>query len=450
MQRDHDGTNILLIMLDQWRFDWLGAAGAAFVATPEIDRIAARGRRFTSCFVASPLCVPSRIALATGLDAARAGALTNEVRLAPAHTTYYQRLRDGGYRVGCVGKLDLAKPDAYNGIEGRRPQTYRWGFTDPLECEGKAHAGGGIEPFGPYTRYLAERGLLERFHHDYRRRGHPAHRFADSVLPAEDFEDAFIGRAAVDLLRAQTGEYPWHLFVSFVGPHDPYDPPTAYAERFRAAAVPDPAEAALDDRPILRKQRQLWSREDARVARRQYTASLALIDEQVGALMRALAASGAAERTWVVVTADHGDMLGDLGYARKSVPYDPATRVPLIIAGPGIAPGRSDALVQLHDLNPSICELAGLPPQPGIDARSLVPLLRGERAGHREACVFALAGFAGVRTRDRLYVRHQDGAQELYDMDADPQCTRNRVAEASGEAQRLEPLLAPAVATQPG
>jgi choline-sulfatase len=151
--------NVLFIMSDQHRFDYLGCAGADFVQTPNLDRIAARGVRLTQCTTNSPVCAPSRIALATGLQPYRLGALDNNSFLPGSAPTHYQHFRDHGYRVGCVGKLDLAKPDKYNGRYGDRPCIYGWGFTHPEECEGKMHAGLSPTPVGPYTYFLQERGL---------------------------------------------------------------------------------------------------------------------------------------------------------------------------------------------------------------------------------------------------------------------------------------------------
>ena len=107
---------------------------------------------------------------------------------------------------GCVGKLDLAKPDTYNGRYGNRPAVYRWGFTHPEEVEGKMHAAQGepTAPHGPYTHYLREKGLLETFWNDYRGRakgGWIVGESHDSVLPTEDFQDSYIGRrgSAMDI-----------------------------------------------------------------------------------------------------------------------------------------------------------------------------------------------------------------------------------------------------------
>ena len=146
--------NLLFIMTDQFRHDYFGAARAGFVHTPHLDRIAARGVRFTQCTTNAPVCAPARIGLASGLQPSRLGALDNQSFLPRRVLPYYRRLRDHGYRVGCVGKLDLAKPDGYNGRHGDRPVVYSWGFTHPEEDEGKMHAGKSPSPRGPYGFWL--------------------------------------------------------------------------------------------------------------------------------------------------------------------------------------------------------------------------------------------------------------------------------------------------------
>ena len=122
--------NILFVMDDQHRYDYLGCAGADFIRTPNIARIAERGIRFEHCYTNAPVCAASRVALATGLQPHRLGGIGNNVYLPLSRTTYYQRLRDVGYRVGCVGKLDLAKPAGLNS-DGARPICFAWGFTHP-------------------------------------------------------------------------------------------------------------------------------------------------------------------------------------------------------------------------------------------------------------------------------------------------------------------------------
>jgi arylsulfatase A-like enzyme len=421
----NERPNILFIMDDQHRFDYLGCAGAEFVRTPNIDRIAARGVRFTQCVTNCPVCAPARIGLAAGMQPCNLGSLDNHSYLPRSSTTIYQRFRDHGYRVGCVGKLDLAKPDHYNGRNGDRPCGFGWGFTEPCETEGKMHGGNSPTPLGPYGFWLQEQGLYEKFHKDYQARraeGWIKGVSHDSVLPTEAFEESYIGRHAVDWLESVNDDFPWHYFVSFVGPHDPFDPPTEYADKYRDAPMPAAIQDELDGKPEWVRGKDLgMSDEEVAHTRRQYCAIIELIDHWIGEMVAVLERRGLLDNTIVVFTSDHGEMLGDHGMYQKEVPYEPAIRVPLIMAGPGVAEGQvSEALVELIDVNPTVCELAGLPSQENIDARSFALVSRGEGDEHRDEAISVIRRFRLIRTRTHKFIDHYNAGVELYDLANDP------------------------------
>lgn len=440
----HERPNILFIMDDQHRHDYLGCAGASFVSTPNIDSIAASGVRFTQCATNSPLCAPSRIGLATGMLPSRLGCLDNNCYLPSSATTFYQRLRDeANYRVGCVGKLDLAKPDGYNGRYGDRPAGYRFGFTHPEECEGKMHAGHSATPIGPYTHYLEKQGLLQTFHEDYERRSSESwvELCHDSVLPTEAFEDVYIGRRSAEWIDGIADDFPWFLFVSFVGPHDPYDPPTEYAGQYRDAAMPEAIPTPAETRRVGQRHDGITP-EKVLETRRQYCAAITAIDDQVGEILSALRRRGMEENTVVVFASDHGEMLGDHGRYTKSTPHESAVRVPLMVSGPGIEAGRtSDSLVELNDLNPTVCELAGLEDQSGIDARSFAGLLEGSAEDHRAVAVSELHGFRVARTAAHKAVDYTGGGVELFDLEADPDEQVNVAKEDRGTLRKLRGAL---------
>ena len=427
MNRKTDRPNVLFIMSDQHRYDYLeGDAGApAALRTPNLRRLAESGVNFPNCTTNAPVCAPARIGLASGLQPARIGAVDNGSFLPNTVPTYYQQLRDHGYRVGCVGKLDLAKPDGYNGRYGDRPRTYTWGFTHPEECEGKMHAGSRPTPIGPYTHYLQQKGQLKAFHEDYRKRsakGWVKEASHDSVLSTEDFADTYIGRRATEFIENIPDDFPWHLFVSFVGPHDPFDPPTEYGDQYRNAKMPPAIVDAMDGKPEWVKRRVVdISPEEIRLTRQQYCAATTLIDTQIGAMVHALAQRGMLENTYIIYTSDHGEMLGDHGLYTKSVAYEASLRVPLIIAGPGIAGNQiSESLVELIDMNPTICDLVGVPVLPNIDAKSIGPVLRGETGTHRTETVSALRNFRCVRTATHKLIENYSDVTELYDLENDP------------------------------
>jgi choline-sulfatase len=359
------------------------------------------------------------------------GALDNHAFLPLSRPTYYQHLRKHGYQVGCVGKLDLAKPDGYNGREGRRPLAYAFGFTDPVECEGKMHAGRGDPPNGPYTSWLKEQdpALHKAFTDDYqsRRDQGAVGVLHDSVVPFGYCEDDYIGQRACQAIQTFSDEFPWHLFVSFVGPHNPFDPAPEYAEQWRSADMPEP----IPWEPAGKPDRYARGREDYRdpalckIARRQYTAYLEQIDFRIGELLATLEQRGELDSTYIVFAADHGEMLGDHGRYTKGVQYESSLRVPMIVSGPGISPGVSDALVELNDLNPTIRELAGLAPLPNSDARSVLPVASGKATQHRDFTFATHRGHLCLRDHQWKFIRGDDGQHELYDLVNDPNERQN-------------------------
>ncbi|WP_167577414.1 sulfatase [Ammoniphilus sp. YIM 78166] len=422
--------NVLFIMTDQLRSDFLGYMGADFVRTPNLDRLASRGMVFTNCFTNSPLCAPARIGLAAGVNPGRLGALTNASYLPPHVPTFYQRFRDNGYRVGVVGKLDLAKPDPYNGRYGDRPRVYQWGFTHPEEVEGKMHAGLFPTPQGPYGFYLQDKGLYDAFYEDYqqRRRTGFSLECEDSVLPTEAFADSYIGRRAATWIDNVPEDFPWFYFVSFVGPHDPYDPPTAYAERYRGSEMPEAIKPALEGKPgWVHRRVKTEDAEKILETRRQYCASIEAIDDHIGMIMDSLERRGMLENTYIIFTSDHGEMIGDHGMYTKQVAYEPSIRIPLIIAGPNIEAGRiSEALVELIDLNETSCDLVNLPPDGRLrDSLSFIHVLKGQGNQHRSDIVTCGDNFQCIRTEQYKYIHNVNDIPELYDLQNDPNETVN-------------------------
>ena len=299
---------------------------------------------------------------------------------------------------------------------------------------------------GPYTEYLQQRGLLDKFREDYCRRQREGFATAawDSVLETEDFADAYIGARATAWLEQVRDDYPWHLFVSFVGPHDPYDPPREYGEKYRDAPMPAAVDPALDDKPrYVHRRQEGATRAQIETCRRQYCAAIELIDDQVGLIINTLERRGMAANTHVIFASDHGDMLGDHGLFTKNAPYEASMRVPVICAGPGTESGSTtDAMTELIDINATICELAGLGRQEGVDAVSFAGLLRGETDQHREEVLSSLGHFRCVRTREWKYVDNAGDCFELYHMVSDAVESCNVVEEqpqvATEMAQRLK------------
>ena len=261
-------------------------------------------------------------------------------------------------------------------------------------------------------------------------------------MPSEDFHDVYIGRRAARWIDKIADDFPWHLFVSFVGPHDPFDPPAEYAELYRDAAMPEAIAMRPAGKPgwVQKRQQDIDAAELAFI-RRQYCALITLIDEQIGLLIDALEARGMLDNTVIIFTSDHGEMLGDHGLFQKSLPYEPSTHIPLIAAGPGIDSGQtSQALVDMSDINPTICELAGLAPASGMDARSFAGLLSGG-GEHRREIVSALGNFRCLRDETHKFVQNVNDRDELYDLVDDPGETVNLAEDDADRAGQMRARL---------
>ena len=228
--------------------------------------------------------------------------------------------------MGCVGKLDLAKPDPYNGRYGDRPRTFAWGFTHPCECEGKMHAGQGFRhpkgPLGPSTSTYRRKAffrnsamtttLAKPSTGHTRGVGTPCWKRRTGRI-------ATSGLRAAEWIRNIPDDFPWHDFVSFVGPHDPFDPPKEYAYCCARCA------GAGSYRRQTRRPTEGLALPSAKTTPRlspctvrQYYAEIECLDDQIGLILDALEARGKMDNTYVIFTSDHGEMLGDHGSTRKA------------------------------------------------------------------------------------------------------------------------------------
>ncbi len=453
--------NIVMIMVDQYRYDWLSCAGTDFVDTPNIDRIAERGIRFTQASCNSPVCGPSRCSLAAGVYPHRVGNLENFVNYPIDQPTYYQALRQAGYRVAIVGKSDLHKGDHHYGMDGNLPLMYHLGFTDPHETEGKMNAAFvqnrlmnfDFDPdnddhiAGPYQRYLRDRDLLNVFADDYR------NRFADwvfwyaaaSPLQAEHFHDSYIGRKSCEFIERTSGESPWHLFVSFVGPHDPWDAPVEYVDAFPHKKFPESIKDNFNNKPewIKKKSKKHsdgMSEKDLNNVKRHYGAAIKLIDDWVGNILDTLEQTGQADHTVVIFCADHGEMMGDHGLFQKNTMYEGALRIPLIIADPREPhTGTSEALAELLDLHPTILELAGIDcTQRQLDGCSLLPQLKSDAKPHKPYQYSELTNTRMIFDGRYKFIENHNDINELYDLAADPHELDNIIASHIDVAKQLK------------
>jgi choline-sulfatase len=271
-----------------------------------------------------------------------------------------------------------------------------------------------------------------------------------------DYDDE-VAHRAVRRLRdlARERERPFFLTVSFTSPHDPWELRPRYWERYDAAAIDLPAVGPIArehaDPHSLRLRDMSGIDEvalnDAQVrrARHGYYAAISYVDERIGDVLEALAETGLGDDTIVLFTADHGELLGERGLWYKMSFFEPAARVPLIVAAPRrIAVGRVAEPVSLLDLAPTLLDLCGLERPGAVDGRSLAPALRGESLGAGVVAAEYLAeGVTApavmLRRGHHKYIRCEGDPDQLYDLDADPLELDNR---ARAEPERCAELRA--------
>ncbi|GAB3616149.1 sulfatase-like hydrolase/transferase [Okibacterium endophyticum] len=375
--------NVLLVVADQHRFDWLEGSADLPVRTPSIRRLQESGVTFRRATTPAPLCAPARACLAAGVGYEAAPVPNNFHDLPADADTYYRALRDeGGYFVAGVGKFDLHKASLDWNLDGSR-LLGEWGLSDGIDSEGKFDSLWSTQddaPRGPYMRHLYDAGLADRHRADFdRRRSAPYSDVEISPLPEESYLDNWIAGNAHALLDRRPPGAPWHLVVNFAGPHDPMDVTEEMRDAWADTDFPPPhAPGEFDG--------------DHNEVRRRYAAMIENIDSHLGTFLDRLESAGELENTVVIYTSDHGEMLGDHGIWGKQIALDPSIRIPLIVSGPIVAePGTtSDALVSLEDVAATILETAGLPVPETMTARSMLGVLGARTERHRDWVVSGL------------------------------------------------------------
>jgi len=461
--------NILWICSDQQRYDTLGCYGNPWVHTPNLDRLAEAGVCFSHAFSQSPVCTPSRAAFLTGRYPRTCRGRQNGADLPDGEVLVTRLLAEAGYRCGLAGKLHLrhCNPQVLgqDAVESRLQD----GYTDFHW----SHHNVAMQPArNEYWDWLAAKGL------QFRQEPLPGSRYVTCAMTPETSQTAWCAEKAIDFIEARARDgAPWLFSVNVFDPHDAYDAPREMLERYlaRIGEVPPPAydEGELQGKPAWQShdheqgaygfiKRYAWAAIPAhehRLMRASYWAMCDLIDRYVGAMLDALERTGQRENTLVIYASDHGEMLGDHGiYLKGPFFYDCAVRVPLIAAWPGrIAPCRASALVELVDLPQTLLDACSLPHSPGMQGRSLWPLLTGAAPAdtHRDDvyCEYYNACNAHngtgwpamttmVRTRThKLTVAHGTGTGELYDLRQDPGEHRNLWDDPAQAAVKVELLV---------
>jgi arylsulfatase A-like enzyme len=447
--------NVLLIMTDQQRWDTLGCYGAPTCRTPHIDGLAARGVRFDAAYCPTSPCSPARAALFTGLYPHHNGVLANGGIVHPEVPNLAGELNAAGYNLGYSGKWHVDRhlnPTDY-GFEGKDYPGYGYPLAGNV-IDGVRYGGAWNTPVPHYTDYLASSGLeVPRLLSATYGENPNKQNQEMYALHTGDLESTFECMAAefaIDLLRQfkasrEREGKPFFLWVNFWGPHTPCLLPEPYYSMYDPAAIPvEPsfAETWANKPRAHELYEQYWGL-SARgwkgwreiVAR--YWGYVTMIDDLVGRMLGVLRELALEEDTVVLYTTDHGDQMGAHRMIEKGpFAYEESWRLPMIAAHPEVeCPGAAcDEFVYLHDLFPTLLEMAGVEPPSVPDSQSILDQVLGHDTPTGRESIYGSfhshilpAPLRFVRTRTHKLVYNQTDVDELYDLVDDPWEMRNLI-----------------------
>ena len=430
--------NILVICADDHAAYVTGAFGNSTVRTPNIDRLAAGGIRFERAYCNSPVCTASRQSFLTGRYPRSIGVTRLETALPESEVTIAETLRLAGFDTAAIGKMHF-NSDLRHGFDLRidMPEYQKW-----LQAQGPEELDEDLEVQPPWQPF--KDSAREWLNSACRPMG----------LSDRRMNGTYFAEQAAEYLQAPR-EKPFFLMVSFYEPHSPFRFPVEYRGKYDPTSFPVPVVGPDDVDQIPEVFRDLTDPEKQGIAAAYYT-SVEFMDKNVGMVLDALDRSGQASDTIVVYLGDHGYMLGQHGRFEKHCSYEEAIRTPLVVRFPNrIAAGRrTQALVELVDLVPTLYHLCGYNSAAPLQGRSLMPLLQGKTTKHREHVVVEYAQNDEAMIRDehwklvfeRGVQRRTDGYDtgrplgghkfRLYDMRQDPQEMTNLADKPGYEATR--------------
>jgi len=454
-----DRPNIICFVTDQHRADHLGAYGNRQVRTPNIDRLAAEGVKFTESYVANPVCMPNRASMFTGRYPKAHRLRENGNTLSPSEIVLPEVLRQGGYQTASVGKIHLApfqikREHASDEHELRESVEY-WNNHDSLPMpyyglEEVCFVGGhGPYAFGHYKQWLEREhpGEYEKARREFAAEPPTGARESwKSAIDPELHYNTFIADHSIDFLRSRDASKPFFLWCSFPDPHHPYSPPKPYCDMYDPAEIdfsPRRREGELGDLPdyvqtchdgglmtggLAGDLRSLTDDHYREIHAHTY-GMISMVDDQIGRVVAEVERLGLMEDTIIVFFSDHGDLMGDHWLINKGpFLFQGLVRVPTIWRVPGAKrKGESPALVSTVDLMPTVLDFVGLPIPDGVQGFSCKDILTGDADSVRDwAYIEYDESYLGDRLRQirshdwaiTAYAKLDDGL--LFDLRNDP------------------------------
>lgn len=420
--------NILIIMVDQLNGTLFPDGPAEWLHTPHLKALATRSARFQNNYTSSPLCAPARASFMAGQLPSRTQVYDNAAEYVSSIPTYAHHLRRAGYYTALSGKMHFVGPDQLHGFEERLT-------TDIYPAD-----------FGWTPDYRKPRERIDWWYHNL---GSVTGAGVAEITNQMEYDDevAFLAEQKLYQLSRESDDgnrRPWCLTVSFTHPHDPYVARKKYWDLYEDCAhlLPEVG-PLLDQDPHSKRLIHACdydnfnvTEDDIRRSRRAYFANISYIDDKVGALIDTLTRTRMLDNTHILFCSDHGDMLGERGLWFKMNFYEGSARVPLMVAGPGIAPGLFETPTSNLDVTPTLCDLAGISMDevmPWTDGMSLKGMMGGEARTAPVLMEYAAEGsyapMVSIREGQWKYVHCALDPDQLFNLDADPQELSNLAAD---------------------
>ena len=457
--------NVVFIMTDQQPKSTLGCFGNPLNPTPNLDRLARTGMRFSNFYISAFPCSPSRASMLTGLYPQKHGVITNNVILEDKIPSLGFIMQDSGRNTGYFGKSHL-KGHMYRNMPWREPFNGSWYWKRrPDEREykfeqaeggyGEDHPQLGFETWAggwkDYHDYLRNVGLGDLLnerpipgnHNDLPSAGRGEHRY--SLLPEEHHMASFFAQKAKQYIRSQHEKnQSFSMVLSFYGPHLPVAPPKPWDKKYSLDQCPLPPNHrdSLEGKPIEQKNNLVcymapnWEETQFRDYIRRYYGYCAYIDHQIGRVLDSLTEYGLDNNTIVIFTSDHGDMIAAHGFIYKmdTCCYQELANVPFIIRVPGVTkPGTvSKSLVEGVDILPTLIDLLGLPEVSGVQGKSFRKVLASPEIPIRDRVFIHWNGpsFINYDGRWKYALHPRSETDELYNLKEDPGEMKNLAADS--------------------
>ncbi|AWT59227.1 MAG: Arylsulfatase [Candidatus Moanabacter tarae] len=445
-KKSEERPNVIFIMPDQLRHDFLSCYGASFIHTPNIDSLGSRGILFRNAYSEHPVCVAARASLLTGMNAIKTGVLNNEQFIRPDYRicglqTWPELLSEAGYYTVGIGKMHFYPWEKHFGFQHRIiAEDKLWGFIEDDYFHILHKAGYSKRDFIKVPEY------------------HKNHMACISPHPWEYNVDHFVGKNTAKWISEYDGEAPFAMMVGFPGPHSPYDPALEYAT-FDPGDMPEPHPAEAKDTSVMHvpkpvgpnSKRKSWyavrneispTRDTFLMQRACYTGLVAQIDLEVGRILDSLRRKGILENTIIIFSSDHGDYLGDHGLIGKGSYYEAACHVPMLVSHPRFNEAKiSEELVTLTDTTATILSLAGIKVPSYMDSRPMPGLGQSNEEARKH--VFGILKDRWMLFDGRWKLCKYPKGSHLFDLMEDPGEQLNRAIDPkfSNIFHRLDTIL---------